>query len=525
MANLPIRPGRDVPVEAIDMVDFTGGLNLNTEVFKLSDNETPYCYNVDFDHRGGFRTRKGWAWEHQTSQALRYDAFVGNGTSQLLWADLTTGNEILSWDGTTQRTVRSLATTGFAISNQFRGVSYGDKFWAVNGSQSPFTWDGTATVTLTGAELGFDPDYNTPSGTKGIFGLYPAIQHDRLWVGNTYESATWHPNRVRFSFPGDPGSWLSEDYIDIEDGQDGDVIVGIVDYADHVLVFKRNSIHMIAGYDQSSFQVITLADGIGAVAHDAISVGLGKVWFYDLETGLRSYGGTRQIEQDEQFGYHFSQMQELISSGDIYQNLLDLTSVEVINTRVWVAISNNYQFLGGVRPLRNLVYDPFIDAWTNYDYPIRNLRVWPQTDGTNWYMGYINGYAYRLEVVGQEYDDWISSGEQGIDAAWMSPWFEAGTPQDKKRWKRPKILTQHRDSTGGDETLTIAIFKDYDILTSTSTTRTMTAGATEVIRGGSMGRAKAVSVLLEVSPVWPYVDARPWSVQALGLRFKRSAVR
>jgi hypothetical protein len=39
--------------------DFTGGLNLVADAFKLQENESPDLLNVDIDRRGGFQVRRG----------------------------------------------------------------------------------------------------------------------------------------------------------------------------------------------------------------------------------------------------------------------------------------------------------------------------------------------------------------------------------------------------------------------------------------------------------------------------------
>ena len=47
-------------LEPLNLMDFTGGLNLRRNQFQLAENESPDLLNVDIDPRGGFYTRKGW---------------------------------------------------------------------------------------------------------------------------------------------------------------------------------------------------------------------------------------------------------------------------------------------------------------------------------------------------------------------------------------------------------------------------------------------------------------------------------
>ena len=84
---------------------------------------------------------------------------------------------------------------------------------------------------------------------------YLEVFHDRLWMGNTYESSdagvTWTaiPHRLRFSHLANASVWNIEDlastdanWIDIQD-KDGDEVVRIKTFGDELIVFKRNSIH------------------------------------------------------------------------------------------------------------------------------------------------------------------------------------------------------------------------------------------------------------------------------------------
>ena len=47
-------------LEPINLVDFSGGLNLRENQFQLSDNESPEMHNITIDPLGGIYSRKGW---------------------------------------------------------------------------------------------------------------------------------------------------------------------------------------------------------------------------------------------------------------------------------------------------------------------------------------------------------------------------------------------------------------------------------------------------------------------------------
>ena len=227
---------------------FTGGLNLRSDQFNLAENESPDLLNVLVDPRGGIRQRDGVDRRNTTALsadiqgiwALHTDA----GTNQVMVnystkvAHSATAN-FTDLTGITARTDGS-RVYGVTMNNVAYGVSY-DKVC--------FRWDGT-----TAADLGvtFGSGGNMPQAQ------YIAAWNNFAWVANTYESATNHKYRLRWSNINDPETWTANDYVDIDKGDHGDYITGLCPMGDRLLVFKSNSVHAIFGWDSDSFQVVNL---------------------------------------------------------------------------------------------------------------------------------------------------------------------------------------------------------------------------------------------------------------------------
>ena len=47
-------------LEPVNLIDFTGGLNLRRNQFQLANNESPEMNNISIDPLGGIYTRRGW---------------------------------------------------------------------------------------------------------------------------------------------------------------------------------------------------------------------------------------------------------------------------------------------------------------------------------------------------------------------------------------------------------------------------------------------------------------------------------
>ena len=88
-------------VEALNLVNFTGGLNLRADAFELAENESPDMLNVDIDPRGGFFSRKGWERWNSTPIASPWDPrsmfthTLANGTEHVF----VSNNGVL-WEST-----------------------------------------------------------------------------------------------------------------------------------------------------------------------------------------------------------------------------------------------------------------------------------------------------------------------------------------------------------------------------------------------------------------------------------------
>ena len=169
---------------------FTGGLNFRTDQFNLEDNESPDLLNVLVDPRGGIRMRDGV--DRRNTTALSADVqgiwalHTDAGTSHLMVnygtkVAYSASANFTDLTGITARTDGS-RVYGMTMNNVAYGVSY-DKV--------SFKWDGSSA-----ADLGVTLD-----GSAGNFpqAQYVAFWNNFAWAAYTYESATAHKTRVRWS--------------------------------------------------------------------------------------------------------------------------------------------------------------------------------------------------------------------------------------------------------------------------------------------------------------------------------------
>ena len=416
--------------------DFTGGLNLVSDTFRLAENESPDLLNVDIDRRGGFQVRRGVA---------PFSASTTGGAPDTIWSYNDSGTVYTMFQvGTTIK-----AGTGSAWSNvgsslgsatqEVCAVTFNNVNYWVRGNADVAKWDGSTASTLTSA---FN-DTTTPSSGNVPRADHMAVHAGYMWVASTYEGVggvNHYPNRVRFSwantFDNSGENWRTQDYIDIDDGKDSDYITAIVPFGDQLIVFKRDSVYAVYGYSAESFSVVNISNTVGAVSHSGALATPAGLFFFDHQTGLNVYNGSS-------VSWVFEQIWPAMRDGSIPTSLIDDVELGWIENRLWLSVPwDEYPTVPrGV----TFVLDTRLKSgasWTKY-----SLQAGPYARGhrNDNYLGYLHGtnLIYRFDVHDQFYDNMGgATGVVPINSYYRTRWVDLGEPAVKKRWRRTEVVMQ-----------------------------------------------------------------------------------
>jgi hypothetical protein len=439
--------------------DFTGGLNLVADTFKLQENESPDLLNVDIDRRGGFQVRRGvypysatalsaapnTIWSYNDTGTVYTMAQVGTGVRHSTGSAWTT---LTRMAGATPTDDLGTADGTDVCAVTFNNISY----WA-RGNRDIVKWDGGANATVLTSNFN-----DTTTATSGNIPRadHMAVHSGYLWVAGTWESDVHYPNRVRWSWANtfnDSGeNWRLNDYIDIDDGKDSDYITAIIPYGDQLIVFKRDSVYAVYGYSGESFSVVNISNTVGAVSHQAAIATPAGLYFFDHQTGLNRYDG-RSVT------WVFEQIWPAMRDGSIPSALIDNVDLGWVENRLWVSVP--WDELPAVPRGMTFVLDPRVKqggSWTKY-----SLQAGPFARGhrTEEYLGYLHGTnrIYRFDVQDQHYDYFnAAGGPTVINAYYRTKWIDLGEPAVKKRWRRTEALMQV--DQGYD--LPVVSYSDYD---------------------------------------------------------------
>lgn len=494
--------------------DFTGGLNLRADQFKLAPNESPDMLNVEVDPRGGLFSRGAM-------RRINPEGILQNFL-------LTEANENLVDENGNMLTIEAnpywhprtmfahyasqhylMLSTGYNSANTLDGGVYystggnftklavdvksangacfaswgSDLYFTTGKGHKVYKWNGS-TLTAIGkaGTQNVAPDivsYN--DATAHIPSAEHIVYHaGRLFAANITEYgnagvATNAPNKIRWSQENNPVSWLTAD--DIEIFGNGDEITSLVSFGGVLVIFKRLAIYVLNGdgSDAAPFSLQLVTNKVGAASHEAVASTERGIYFFSWPDGLFVFTGTGVIDL-------FEPIRPIILRSEINPAAVDNIFVSVINRRVWVSLpySPTQTFS---RATTSFVYDPSINGFSymgesyGVDDAFKANGTWVKhqtADGwavtcgltfTTTNGNIINAGAHsakdvvlNVDVYGQQTDN-INGTDQGFVTYYRTRWLDGENYSQKKMWRRPDFVLK-QESTARD--LDIRIYHDYE---------------------------------------------------------------
>ena len=422
--------------------NFNGGLNLRSDQFNLAASESPAMLNVDVDPRGGIKMRLGVNKRNTTALGSRVTGLgeftPDGGTARVICSYGTTVAESATADFTT------LAGVSVTNGERLYGQTTNSKFYGVSGTSSSFVYNGTTAS-------------NLASNINGSAGNYPIAKYtchwnNFAWTASSTEGGTAYKNRVRWSRIDDPETWFDYDYVDVNVGERGDELSGLVPFADRLLIFKTNSVHALYGHDSQTFQLVPLTQDIGSVSMSSpISTPYGVFFWYDRQ-GVWMYNG-------EQFIWIFGKLQPAIDDGRLQFN--NPPQLAWFKNRLYVSV--DWHDTGGpVTHRRVLIFDPTLaesGAWTMTNIDANAMLTFAPPNGEQDLLGACYGNVGRVISFEQDREsDFYGATTSHIDSSYTTSWLVGKNPIVKKRWGKPRIVVS-ADSTVA---LSAKLYTDYD---------------------------------------------------------------
>lgn len=348
------------PYRTFPYKGFGGGLNLRDSSDVVGEDQAIDALNVLFTQRGAVQQRSGYARFTSAEGTNRYDSlaafYKADGTKQLI-AGAGNRLEALSSGGA----ILASSTSPTASPHFFErfGGPTAELMFIANGTDTVRQWNGAAfsTPTYTGV---------TPDGK--FLGL--SVTDNRLVVARfNGTSAGDNPSTVRFSHEGDPLSFDTDDYVDLNPG-DGEQIMGVATWRDLVIVFKQTKFYVFYGNSvddegDPQFNYRPVDAGVGLASSRALATSEQGIYFLD-RTGIYFTAGQQPSRVSDIVEPVFHGNPELYYTGGIL-NDGSVTEATMVyhDERLWFSFPSG---TSGTND-KQLVFDPHEKWWSLTDLP------------------------------------------------------------------------------------------------------------------------------------------------------------
>lgn len=245
------------------MAGFAGGLNLRDAPTELAANESPDCWNVTLDERGGVVKRLGYIkWNSAAATNVFQDSYHSVLTGLLFWYSPADG-KLYSDPGTGVLTLRKTFTAGSRVTL----VDFAGKVYAAHPVDGIFaSTAGTAWSALI-ASTG-----NLPTSPSLL-----AVWQNKLWVAGNGVT-------LYFTAPGDATKWAAVDgggSVDVREKNDTAIVAlhggSGFDFQTNpgLFVFKNDSTYRV--YDSTTGAYVTVDGRVGAASKNSVTELYGEI--------------------------------------------------------------------------------------------------------------------------------------------------------------------------------------------------------------------------------------------------------
>lgn len=529
--------------------DWSGGLNLSADDFQLARNETADCLDVDPSPLGGIERRSSFRSLGDsglsTTDAPRFlyhfqsdsddNGFIlmGNtdGTHDYLttWAtgDITDGHA---------RTQKRQFTTDSTLSNTWSAalvrprvsVDHEVVLYIHRDRQAKvqtFQTDGLLHSEQTNSYGNYNEDFDNPLGGTCPYASLCCTHLDYLFHADTYENSIRRSSRIRWSHPAQPGDYRENDFVDVGDGHDNDVIRGLVSWANALFIFKERSVWVMTGYDVDTFAMTRLADNIGVSNKNCCIQTVNGVFFFDEWLGLQQI-----VQKGSAFGI---KPMWLSLNTAIDDGRLTLTKFATIGESGGKIYVSGMRWRGATNHNRTFVYDYMNDnGWWAYSVGFRLLRGFTSALGEKHIMGagpFTNeggastNYANYLCIQGylsSDVDDRFNASTEVTYTGHMTTaWVDGGDAGLKKRFRRFSMVF---DNMAATSPFTVLSYRNWSNTTPTARSYTVAGTATPSAadfgmqiskRGGAIG--SGYSAALKITGP----NDKAWGLNSVTFRF------
>lgn len=469
--------------------DFSGGLRYGTSNNIVEEDEGTQFANVISMPGNYLRSRSGYTLKNTGLTGAVTGAYI-NGIYQFYSASSnylicttcnSTGltgagifrfvNSSKNFYNITGSTTFNPGTTNLPFFETFQGYLV-----IVNGNNAPIVWDGSTTYCKQFDSTGLTgTQYYSISGTSCTPKFVKAFK-DYLFFAYMVEGGITYKSRIRWCYPGDPSTWPSENYLDL-DADDGDEITGMAVLGNYIIVFKEKKIFILSYVGGTLvFDYEIAINGRGCVSASSI-INLLNTLIFLAEDGVYSFDGSNFKELSSNVKNYFLEMNPDKRSIAVAELLEELD-------QIWIAfpyLSSTTNNKVGVLNYTNAEKE----CWAFHDIDCATLGAYYREDKLtfgdlplafkyyDFKFGDRRGLASSALLISSDYDGNIYDHNQGttdngsaFTAKWASKYLDLAVEGYPDSGIRNKVLmcvgvlVKHK--IDADYTLTLKVYHDRD---------------------------------------------------------------
>ena len=400
-------------VNAFNAFENNGGLNTTASPLAVKDFESTDLQNVELDIWGSIKKRKGYLNLNETevnsgAPGLGIHYYENSsGTDYLVGVFGDKIYKMDDLDGTFDDITGAFTLTD-AANNRCQFMTYNDTLFGTNNTDLPFKWTGTGDI----AAMDVPTDL-TKAKCIGAWTEY-------CFLGNVIVDGTLYSSRVYWSAAGDPTSWDSADWVQVNknDGQD---ITAIMPLGDKLVIFKERAIYvaMFTGDTDIPFIIAKSPSHVGCIARDSVQL---------VNNGLifLSYDGF----------YYFDGSNSLKISNNINKTLREDVNTARFSQACSTLLMEKNQYIcfmttgAGSTNDVSFVWDFYTKAWMKNTGAAANVITTIHVDNSErpYFLDY-DGFCYKMNIGNNDYP---LSVETAIDAYYKTKWFSFGDLMNQK---------------------------------------------------------------------------------------------
>lgn len=464
------------------------GLRTGVDPASIDDAELSIADNVVFDESGGINKRKGiYIVSTETPLTLTgsFKIFgivrrpgnnsymiAGNSSKIVRWKNVGTWT-LGNWEEVQKTGPASIANTGGILEWGTAAFPFQTLIYTLAGAPQQVI-QAYALLSIAGTVNG------PPSASQVVFykqRLFSVWGSDLTGI----ESRIWYTGAS------------STDYtlgttIDVAAGQ-GERIVSLVVYHDHLYIFKEHSIYVLnADGDPSTWVVRLVTPYLGSAGIKTPRVINGYLYFVSGEGVYRTDGTT------------FDEISKPIR--DVFQDRQYVAYSDFDNTiaEFW---QNKYIVILMESPTVAWVYDILVEAWSKWTLPtdIRSMTTTQETIPERLYFGgYTNGLIYCMGDTGIWKDNGVGLAQTGSPTNYQVQ-VQSKSSDFKEIARRKRNHMTAVDCSGGNasETATLEYFKDGSIASAVLSKNFSSASARQILKFPGAGQHRTLRWNLKYS--------------------------